>query len=212
MNGKAIMSTESTILNSRAAHAVFSVLLAATFLLFAANHIRAFMLWGEWSYLAFCIAEAVVAFMFIFRSQPASVSADPLDWLVAFCGTFTPLFFSPSPDGLMPGASWLLILGSLMMLAGVLSLNRSFGLVPARRTIKTAGAYALVRHPLYASYLVMFAGYMLANPSWRNVLVCVLAVGLMLARIFREERHLAQDSNYRAYMDKVKYRLIPTVF
>lgn len=206
------MTSKTKLSNSRAAHYFFGILLAISFVLFASIHIRAFLLWGEWSYLVFCIAESVMAIMFVIRTLPASVSSNPADWLIAFTGTFAPLFFSPFPNGLVPAASWLLILSSLMMLAGVLSLNRSFGIVPARRTIKTRGAYALVRHPLYASYLVIFASYVLANTSWRNVLVCIVAVGLMLARIFREERHLAQDSNYRAYMEKVKYRLIPTVF
>jgi protein-S-isoprenylcysteine O-methyltransferase Ste14 len=206
------MTTGTKIANSRAAHYVFSILLAATFVMFASNHIRAFQVWGEWSYLVFFLAETVMAVMFIVRTRAESVSENPFDWMIAFSGTFAPLFFSPFPNGLAPGASWVLIAGSLMMFVGVLSLNRSFGIVPARRIIKTSGAYALVRHPLYASYLVMFASYLIANTSWRNALVCIVAVSLMLARIFREERHLACDSSYRAYMDRVRYRLIPIVF
>ena len=206
------MTTAAKLSDSRSAHYFFSFLMAVTLSYFAYNHIHAFLQWGESSYLLFCLAESVMAFMFIVRTQHASVSGSPLDWLLGFAGTFAPLLFDPGTNGLIPNASWLLIIGSVMMFAGVLSLNRSFGVVAARRTIKTSGAYAVVRHPLYSSYLVMFTGYVLSNTSWRNVLVCVLAIGLMFGRIFREEHHLAKDSDYRVYMEKVKYRLIPYLF
>ena len=206
------MTAAAKLSDSRLAHYFFSFLMAVTLSFFAYKHVHAFLHWGEWSYLIFCLAESVMAVMFIVRTQPASVSSNPLDWLLGFSGTFAPLLFNPGMIGMVPGAKWLLVIGSLMMFAGVLSLNRSFGLVPACRTIKTSGAYALVRLPLYSSYLVMFTGYVLSNTSSRNVLVCFIAIGLMIGRIFREERHLAQDSAYRDYMEKVKYRLIPYVF
>ena len=40
----------------------------------------------------------------------------------------------------------------------------------ARRQLKTSGLYRLVRHPLYASYLLSYLGYVLANTNLRNVL------------------------------------------
>jgi protein-S-isoprenylcysteine O-methyltransferase Ste14 len=94
----------------------------------------------------------------------------------------------------------------------MVSLNRSFAIVPANREIKTAGMYRFVRHPLYASYLVMLTSYVLANTTFENVLVFAFVMGCMFIRMFREEKHLALDAEYRNYMRKVRYRLIPFIF
>ncbi|MNY77344.1 hypothetical protein D3C86_2172130 [compost metagenome] len=69
-----------------------------------------------------------------------------------------------------------------------------------------------MRHPLYASYLLMYVGYVLVNTSLANLLLVLLGVALLMARIVREERFLARDLQYLGYMDQVKYRLIPLLF
>ncbi|UUZ53225.1 hypothetical protein LP419_30660 [Massilia sp. H-1] len=78
--------------------------------------------------------------------------------------------------------------------------------------VKTQGLYRLVRHPLYASYMISFSGYMLTNTSLRNVAVFGVTIALLAMRILREERHLSLDSNYREYMARVKFRVLPFVF
>jgi len=94
----------------------------------------------------------------------------------------------------------------------MISLNRSLGMVPALRKLKTGGMYRLVRHPLYLSYFVTFSGYLLANSSLRNLLVYLFTMALLVVRINREEAHLSADSDYRAYMSRVKFRVLPYVF
>eukprot|EP01034_Spumella_vulgaris_P046509 gene46509-57994_t len=122
------------------------------------------------------------------------------------------MLFAPVGHGLLPGGALLIAAGVLLQIGGLLSLNRSFGLVAARRTVKTGGLYRLVRHPLYASYLLVYLGYVLVNTSVANVLLALLGAALLMARIVREERFLARDVHYLAYMDQVKYRLIPLMF
>ena len=97
-------------------------------------------------------------------------------------------------------------------MAGLLSLNRSFGLVAAQRDIKTGGLYRVVRHPVYASYLISSSAYLLTNTSPMNGAVYVLAMLMLVARLLREERFLAADVRYRVYMRQVKYRLLPFIF
>jgi protein-S-isoprenylcysteine O-methyltransferase Ste14 len=92
------------------------------------------------------------------------------------------------------------------------SLNRSFALVAAKRSIKTRGMYRFIRHPLYASYLVMFSGYLLANTTTANLVVYLITMACLFARILREEKHLALDSGYRQYMLEVRYRVFPGIF
>ena len=127
-------------------------------------------------------------------------------------GAWSYLLFAPASNGILPGGAALIAAGVLLQIGGLLSLNRSFGLVAARRTVKTGGLYRLVRHPLYASYLLMYLGYVLVNTSLANVLLVLLGVLLLMARIVREERFLARDVQYMNYMDQVKYRLIPLLF
>lgn len=197
---------------SRVLHAAGALLLAAVWITFCYSHLLAWQRHGELSYLLFAGSESLVAMLFLLRDRPAAVSDAPLDWLLALAGTATPLLFTPSGQGVLPQGAALIAAGVLLQIGGLLSLNRSFGLVAARRTVKTGGLYRLVRHPLYASYLLMYLGYVLVNSSLANVLLGLLGVALLMARIVREERFLARDLHYLDYMGRVKYRLIPLLF
>jgi len=78
--------------------------MAGLWALFALRHIAAFKSTGNVTYLLFCISESITAAFFVFRKAPVSVSQNPTDWLVAFVGTFAPLFLVPSPAG--DSAAW----------------------------------------------------------------------------------------------------------
>jgi protein-S-isoprenylcysteine O-methyltransferase Ste14 len=100
----------------------------------------------------------------------------------------------------------------VLQIFGVLSLNRSFGLVAAQREIKTSGLYRVVRHPLYASYVVIFLAYVAANTTAGNVILLAVTLACLAGRILREESHLAADPMYQGYMRRVRYRVVPLVF
>src|SRR5437867_613532 len=129
-------------------------------------------------------------------------------------GAFLPLLLRPG-DGAGPLARLaepLQAVGLLITLAGVFSLGRSFGLIAADRGIKTHGVYRLVRHPLYAGYLLGYLGYLGVYPSLWN---CVLTVGTAVAlncRALVEERFLARDPAYREYLRRVRWRFLPSVY
>lgn len=202
----------SNILASRAANLLSTAALASVWLLFSIAHARAFANSGDWTYLLFVASETLVAALFVLRSEPAAVSHSPLDWALAIASTGAPFLFAPSSEALVPAARVLIWLGVVLQISGLLSLNRSFGLVAARRQIKTSGMYRWIRHPLYASYLLSYLGYVLSNSSASNALTCLLAALLLVARLLREERFLARDSEYLLYMRHVKYRVLPMVF
>jgi protein-S-isoprenylcysteine O-methyltransferase Ste14 len=195
-----------------AARLLVGMILACAWVLFAALHVRAYLASGTLEYLVFFLSESFTALMFLLRATPSSVSSHPGDWALAVAGTAAPLMFAPSAVVLLHGAAVLVFAGAVFQLIGLLSLNRSIGLVPARRELKTGGSFRLVRHPLYASYLLMFSGYLLTNFSAANLLVYCALLALLLARIGREEHHLSREADYRAYMERVKYRVIPYVF
>ena len=186
--------------------------MAALWGLFAYRHLLAFQNTGEWAYLVISVSETLSAALFVFRSAPVTVSTDPLDWFFALVGTFMPLLFIPASWGLLPAAKNLIVLGIALQIFGLLSLNRSYALVAAKRKIKTKGMYRVVRHPMYASYLVLITGYILSNTTWWNFLLYVMSLGFLFVRMVREERHLAVDPVYAEYAQRVRYRVIPFVF
>lgn len=206
------MHSLSAILQSSRTSFYSGVFLATVWGTFAYIHIVAFQKTGEISLLMFCLSETLTAAFYIFRSEPKTVSILPLDWLVAIGGTIAPLFLRPAPWGVLPMASIAISAGTAIQILGLISLNRSFALVAAKREIKTAWMYRIVRHPIYASYCLTYAGYILSNTTLSNLIIYILATGLLCARIFREEQHLALDPLYREYMQGVRYRLIPYVF
>lgn len=94
-------------------------------------------------------------------------------------------------------------------------LGRSFGLLPASRGLVMAGPYRLVRHPIYLGYLIGHIGFLLANFSWRNATVLALLYVAQVIRIQREEAVLtatATDHDYRRYLQRVRWRLVPFVY
>lgn len=198
--------------DSKLVNLLAGFVMASLWGLFAYRHLLAFHNTGEWTYLLISVSETLSAAFFVFRSAPTSVSKDWLDWLFGIAGTFTPLFLVPASWGLLPAAKVLIIFGFIVQILGLISLNRSLAIVAAKREIKTRGMYRFVRHPLYASYLLIFTGYILTNTTTWNFLIYVMTMGFLFVRMVREEKHLVLDPVYGEYVQRVRYRVIPFVF
>ena len=84
--------------------------------------------------------------------------------------------------------------------------------MPAHRGVRSGGAYRWVRHPLYAAYAVMAAGYLASNPTPRNWVIVLVAYACQVARIFNEEQLLSGYPEYVAYKARTRWRLLPYVF
>ncbi len=207
------MFRSTHILNERPAQVISGAALSALWLFFAVAHLSTFIhSSGKASLLVFAAAETLVAAFFLLRTPPRTLANRPVEWLVAIAGTFLPLLLRPTTDAPAALAEWGLMIGSALQIAGVLSLNRSLAIVPALRQLKTRGMYAIVRHPIYTSYLVTFSCYLAANFSATNLIIVVASVSLLLARVRFEERHLGQTPEYRTYRDRVRWRLVPFIY
>jgi len=121
------------------------------------------------------------------------------------------------PDGEHP--AWGFWTGTVLQLVGVaivvtciLTLGRSFGFAAADRGVVTRGPYAIVRHPMYASYLFLESGYLLQSLSVRNAVVLALGTLCNAGRALAEERLLTRNSDYLAYRGRVRRRIIPGVW
>jgi len=75
------------------------------------------------------------------------------------------------------------------------------------------GVYGFVRHPMYLGGSLTFVGGGLLLGSISGLLLGLVMVGLMVVRIFGEEKLLARDlDGYPEYLQKVRYRLVPRIW
>jgi len=81
-----------------------------------------------------------------------------------------------------------------------------------QRVIET-GVYGFVRHPMYLGAGLTFIGGELLLGSVSGLLLSLVMIGILVVRIFVEENLLIRDlEGYRAYREKVRYRLVPRVW
>jgi protein-S-isoprenylcysteine O-methyltransferase Ste14 len=168
---------------------------------------------GSINTLGLLVVNIVFLAIYIARRDASSISTSPSLWLLAFAAVCVPFIFRTTavaaPSAAVGYSVQVVGLGAL--LAALLSLRRSFGIVPAHRGIRTQGLYNLVRHPVYASELLVLGGFTIANPSELNIGLWLVECVLQFARACAEERFLSADPVYLQYRARVKYRLIPLV-
>ncbi len=117
---------------------------------------------------------------------------------------------------------WLVLVGDTMMLLGylfmiyVMKVN-SF----AARTIEVeqnqrvidSGPYALVRHPMYAGFLLMYVATPIALGSWWAFLAVAVVPIALIFRIINEEMVLHRDlDGYGEYTLRIRWRLVPGIW
>ena len=88
-------------------------------------------------------------------------------------------------------------------------LSRTVEVQDGQEVVDT-GLYGVVRHPMYSATLFLFTsmGLVLGSPVSFVILLCYFPI--IAKRIKNEEKVLAEGlKGYRAYMQKVRWRLIP---
>jgi protein-S-isoprenylcysteine O-methyltransferase Ste14 len=149
----------------------------------------------------------------ISRRDASSITSGAGPRVAALVGTWLPLVFHPStPSGLGHYAAPLALAGLAVNVVGLMSLGRSFGVVPANRGIVQSGLYQRIRHPMYAGYLLSHLALVITFPDLWNLVVWLLADGSLLFRMHFEERHLHADPQYRQYQARVPWRLLPGLY
>jgi len=192
-----------------------NVLLAILYGFFAAAHVAFARRTGQWATaMPLVIQESLLVALFLTRRRSLATSPRPVDWIVGIVGVFLPLLMRPiDPAGPL---DWVgrpvQIVGLTLAVVAVSFLGRSVGVVPANRGVKTGGLYQVVRHPMYAAYIVSYFGYIASYPGLRNALVGGAAVIALNLRAILEERFLAHDDAYRTYLTQVRWRFLPYVY
>jgi protein-S-isoprenylcysteine O-methyltransferase Ste14 len=193
--------------------------------------------WQGWLYLGIFVGSAVITTVYLWRNDPqllqrrisAGPTAEPqtsqkvIQVLASLA--FVAIFVL---SGLDHRYGWsrvplaLVILGDVLVLAGFVAVfavfrENSFSSatieVAAEQHVISTGPYAVVRHPMYAGAFIMLLGTPPALGSWWGLVPAVLLMLVIIWRLLDEERLLATElPGYRAYMTRVRYRLVPRLW
>jgi len=78
----------------------------------------------------------------------------------------------------------------------------------------TDGLYSVVRHPFYTGFILLAIGLTLVFPSYETRFLAVITLAVMVVFVPKEEEQLIREykDEYRRYMKKTRWRLIPFIY
>lgn len=199
----------------RLADLVARAMIIVLFSLMAIRFGSDFLATGRMTGLLLLVSEALVVVLTVVRRSAAVVDRSMRARLLTALSMLGPPLLQPAqvaallPQSLTVGLS---AVGLAIVIAGKITLGRSFGLMPANRGVVCSGLYRIVRHPIYLGYLFTHVAFLLATPSAWNVAALLAADAALLARAVCEEQTLSRDERYRTYQQTVRWRVCPGVF
>lgn len=185
------------------------------FSLLSINLLGDFLRTGHLTGLLLLASEALVVVLTFIRRRTTLVDrsvAGLVTTVVSIGGP--PMLRALDEGGFVPDAVTAAVsaAGLSLVVVGKIALGRSFGITPANRGVVMRGPYVVVRHPIYAGYLVTHLAFLVAHPSAANAAVVVIADTALVVRALIEERVLSADADYRSYCSRVGWHLVPGVF
>lgn len=148
-------------------------------------------------------------------------------YVVAQVGLFALVVFGPptlpglpewSPAAALIGSVVglaLMLAGAVLSVAGLLRLGPNLTPLPYPKDgseLVQAGAYAIVRHPIYGGLLIAAFGLGLVRHGWLTLVWALVLFAFFDVKSRIEERWLAEKfADYPAYQARVK-KLIPWVY
>jgi protein-S-isoprenylcysteine O-methyltransferase Ste14 len=185
------------------------------FTLLTINLFGEFIRTGHVTGLLLLASELLIVVLTIVRRRATSIDRSAATRLVTLLSLVgPPLLRAGEAAPLAPDAATAIVssAGLMIVIVAKLTLGRSFGIVPALRGIVVRGPYTVVRHPIYAGYLLSHLAFVTAHPTPWNVAVVLVADGALVVRALLEERMLYTDDRYQAYCRQVAWHLVPGVF
>lgn len=124
--------------------------------------------------------------------------------------------------GWSPVPAAICLVGDVLVAAGlgvvaVVIIHNSYAAATVRvaegQKVVSTGLYGVVRHPMYTGNVIMMIGIPLALGSYWGLVFVAPGVIVLIARIRDEERLLQKElDGYREYTQKVRYRLVPSMW
>jgi protein-S-isoprenylcysteine O-methyltransferase Ste14 len=193
--------------------------------------------WQGWLFIAVFTAATIVPTIYLARTNPAALQrrmrAGPraearAAQKIIITGSLVDLFammaFSAFDHrmGWSTVPVWVCLLGVVLVAAGLgiamlVIIENSYAAatvtVETGQTVASGGLYKLVRHPMYVGNVIMMLGIPLALGSYWGLLFVIPGVAVLVFRILDEEKLLTHElPGYREYAQRVRYRLVPTVW
>ena len=190
-------------------------LVGGLFALLSVNLLADFMRTGHITGLLLLVSEALIVILTVVRRRARAIdrsTAAAVATMLSIAGP--PLLRTSQTPGLLPDMATAIAsaIGLLLVIGGKMTLGRSFGIAPANRGVVARGPYTIVRHPIYAGYLITHVAFLVAQPTPLNLAIVVIADTALIARALIEERVLSLDVEYRTYCQRVAWHLVPGVF
>jgi protein-S-isoprenylcysteine O-methyltransferase Ste14/uncharacterized membrane protein (UPF0127 family) len=161
------------------------------------------------------IHNTLLMCFFLTRRKSVHTSFRFVDWAVPILTLCAAMLLRPTVfilNSVTLVSSILQYIGITGIIIALLSLGRSFGIIPANRKVVRSGVYRFIRHPMYISEILFYTGFVVGNPTLRNMILIILVLAGQIWRAISEEVLLCSDPSYRVYMQSVRYRFIPGVF
>ena len=119
----------------------------------------------------------------------------------------------PRPVSITAAAAFLL---AYLLYAEVLRenawLSRTIEVQEGQRVVDT-GLYGIVRHPMYSATLLLFLAMPLVLGSLAALVIFLAYPAIIVSRLLQEEKYLARElPGYEAYLQKVRWRLLPFIW
>src|SRR6266403_2840208 len=87
---------------------------------------------GSFNWLGLLIVNSIMVAMYVAKRDATSITQSPFLWLLAFAGTCLPLILRPTAQSIPFSIGTIVqLVGIVAIVASMLSLRRSFGIVPA---------------------------------------------------------------------------------
>jgi protein-S-isoprenylcysteine O-methyltransferase Ste14 len=204
-----VPTRRAALFGKRGKELLLDLAVALVWLLFAAAYLRQALDTGSPMGLGLMVFYTLVALFFLLR-VPNQKACARWETALAVVGVFLPIVLLRPVESGLPLVGGIIQGVSLIgIIVALLSLGRSFGVAPADRGLVRKGMYRWIRHPLYATETWFYVGFLIANPSWRNLAGFLLCLVVHVVRIRREERIL---SGYEGYAGAVRWRMLPLIW
>jgi protein-S-isoprenylcysteine O-methyltransferase Ste14 len=193
---------------------------------------------GAWAFIALFTAGGTAMILWLSKYSPSLLRermASPVQrgqkpwdraflivFMLGFLGWIAFMGWDAARTGFNAVPVWLQVLGGLGVAINMLGTWRTFRAntfaapvvkIQEGQRVIDSGPYAIVRHPMYASALLLFIGTPLLLGSWLGLALSALLILGIAWRAVREEGVLrAELRGYDDYAARVRYRLIPFVW
>jgi len=196
-------------------HWPVNIILSLIWGFFALYCFKHFVYSGNPSTLGIFFVNSILFFLFLTRRESKKTTRNILDWSIALITVILSFNYQhelTTVQTIQTFSTSFQLLGIFLLIFSLLSIGRSFGIIPANRIVKQQGAYQFVRHPIYTSEVIFYLGFLLGNWNIQNCIITFLIISGQLFRAHAEEKLLLRDDEYKNYTSRVIYRFIPGIY